>query len=137
MADNQIVPRVSLEGADKVSKQLESIGDIGEKSFKKVKQAADGANNIGKSGGEAFGGFVGKTEESRLAAERLREGIHTLHPILDSAGLGLGNLGAFARVAGAGFGALAAAIVGSVIIGLSKLADERAAAKQRLSDLTG
>src|SRR6266403_2034433 len=108
MADNKIVHRVPLEGADKISQQLESSGDIGDKSFKRVKAAADGANNIGKSGGEAFGGFVGKTEESRLAAERLREVLHTLHPILDSAGLGLGKLGALARVAGAGFGALAA-----------------------------
>src|SRR5258706_7000194 len=136
MADNKIVHRVSLEGADKVSKQLESIGDIGEKSFKKVKQAADGASNIGKSGGEAFGGFVGKTEESRLAAERLREVLHTLHPILDSAGLGLGNLGAFARVAGAGFVAFGAAIVGSAIVGLARLADQAAETKKRLDDLS-
>lgn len=66
MADNKIVHRVSLEGADKVSKQLESIGDIGEKSFKKVKQAADGASSIGKTG-EAIGGLGGKTDPTSNA----------------------------------------------------------------------
>ena len=135
MADNKIVHRVSLEGADKVSKQLESIGDVGEKSFNKVKQAADGAS-LGKVG-ESSSGFGGKTEESRLAAERLREVLHTLHPILDQAGLGLGNLGAFARVAGAGFLAFGAAIVGSVIVGLAKMAEEADRAKARLSALAG
>ena len=135
MADNKIVHRVSLEGADKVSKQLESIGDVGEKSFNKVKQAADGAS-LGKVA-ESSGGFGGKTEESRLAAERLREVLHTLHPILDQVGLGVGNLGAFARVAGAGFVAFGAAIVGSVVVGLAKMAEEADRAKARLSALAG
>jgi hypothetical protein len=134
VADNKIVHRVSLEGADKVAKQLESIGDIGEKSFKRVKNAADGASSVGNAG-SAFGGLGGKTEESRLAAERLREALHTLHPVLESAGLGLGNLGAFARVASAGFYAFGAAVVGAVVVALARMGDEAIVAKKRLGDL--
>jgi hypothetical protein len=131
VADNKIVHRISLEGADKVSKQLESIGDIGEKSFKRVKAAADGGGNVGS----AFGDLGGKTEQSRVAAERLREAVHTLRPVLDEAGLGLGNLGAFARVAGAGMGALAIAVVGAVVVAFAKMGDEAIVAKKRLGDL--
>jgi hypothetical protein len=135
VADNKIVHRVSLEGADKVAKQLESIGLEGDKSFKKVKQAAEESASGIRRAGESFGGLGGKTEQSKIAAERLREVLHTLHPILEQAGLGLGNLGALARVAGAGFVAFGAAIVGSAIVGLAKLADQAATTKKKLTDL--
>ena len=133
MAGDKIVHRISLEGADKVAKQLESIGLEGDKSAKKIQQAFNDASNVSGKSGDAFGGL--KTEESRQGVERLREAIHILHPILDTAGLGLGNLGAFARVAGAGLGALGAAIVGSVVVGLAKLVDEADVAKKKLADL--
>jgi hypothetical protein len=135
MADDKIVHRISLEGADDVAKKLKNIGDTGSDAFKKVKQYTDdSASGIGKAG-TAFAALEGKTEGGRLASERFREAIHTLHPVLETAGLGLGNLGAFARVAGAGMGALGAAIAGSVIVGLAKLGDEALVAKKRLSDL--
>lgn len=74
----------------------------------------------------------GSSPSSRLAAERFRESIHILHPILEEAGLGFGNLGAFARLAGAGFAGLAVAIGGSLLIGLAKIGDEADKAKRRL-----
>lgn len=136
MADNKIVHRISLEGADKISKQLESIGTEGDKAGKRIKQSFEDASSGADKAGNSFGGLGGKTEESRAAAERLREVLHTLHPILDQVGLGIGNLGAFARVAGAGFVAFGAAIIGSAIVGLARLADQAATTKKRLDDLS-
>jgi hypothetical protein len=106
MADDKIVHRISLEGAEDVANKLKKIGDTSSDAFKKVKESVDGSGSGIAGLGNAFAGIEGKTEGGRLAAERFRETIHTLHPILDSAGLGLGNLGAFARVAGVGLAAL-------------------------------
>jgi hypothetical protein len=132
---DKILWSLSLEGAEEVSKKLKATGDVGDEQAKRLKQAFDGVS-AGK-GGEGFGGLGGKSEESRVAAERLREALHTLHPILDTAGLGLGNLGAFARVAGAGFGAFGAAIVGSIVVGLAKMAEQADRTGARLKALSG
>src|SRR5665811_2364685 len=107
------------------------IGDTGQDAFKKVKQYADDSHSgLGKAG-DAFAAIDGK------GAERFREVLHALHPVLDSAGLGLGNLGAFSRVAGAGMAALAATIAASILVGLAKLGDEADKAKRRLDSLSG
>src|SRR6185312_1173476 len=105
---DKILWSLSLEGAEDVSKKLKGAGDVGDEQAKRLKQAfADvGKGSSGSSGGDALGATA---EAGEAAADRLREAIHILHPVLDEAGLGLGNLGAFARVAGAGIGALAAA----------------------------
>jgi hypothetical protein len=134
MADDKIVHRVSLEGAEDVANKLKKIGDAGSDAFKKVKQYADDSHSSLGKAGDAFGG---NTDGGRLAAERFREVLHALHPVLDSAGLGLGNLGAFSRVAGAGMAALAATIAASILVGLAKLGDEADKAKRRLDSLSG
>jgi hypothetical protein len=127
---DKILWSLSLEGAEDVSKKLKAAGDVGDEQAKRLKQSFGdvAAGNAGSHGFEAEAGESG--------AHRLREALHVLHPILDEAGLGLGNLGAFARLAGAGFGALTAAIVGSVVVGLAKLADQAAATKKQLDDLS-
>jgi hypothetical protein len=135
MADDQIKHRISLEGADDVAKKLRDIGDAGNRAFKEVKQyTEDGSSGIGKLG-TALQSFRGHAEAGNEIATKFRETLHTIHPILDQAGLGLSNLGAFAGAARVGLGGLAIAITGSVLIGLAKLADEAANAKKRLSDL--
>ncbi len=134
MADG-INIRIGLEGDAEIKKKLDNINDHGKKFGQDISKSLNQAVGTNPALGKAFGAEEG-VERGRVAAERLREVIHTLHPILDSAGLGLGNLGAFARVAGAGMGFLGAAIVGSVLVGLAKIGDEADKAKRRLDLLT-
>ena len=162
MADNKIVHRISLEGAEDVVNRLKKVGDAGEESSAKIQKSIDASQgSIAKFGdghadafksvkrytddlasslakaGEAFAAIEGKTEGGRVAVERFREIIHTLHPVLDEAGIGISNLGSFARLAGGGFGALAAAVVGSVLVGLAKLRDEADKTKRSLDIIAG
>jgi hypothetical protein len=76
MADDKIVHRISLEGADKVAKQLEAIGLEGDKSTKKIQSALDGTRSSFARFGE---GFEEKAEGNRRSAERFREVLHTIH----------------------------------------------------------
>jgi hypothetical protein len=129
---DKILWKLSLEGAEDVSKKLKAAGDVGDEQAKRLKKSfADVGTG---SSGSNYGKFA-QLAEGENAAHRFREAIHVLHPVLDSAGLGIGNLGAFARLAGAGLGGLAAAIAGSVIIGLAKLGDEAQKAKLHLGAL--
>ena len=134
MADDQIKIQIGLEGDAEIKKKFDAIKDAGKKTGAELSKSLNELVSTGKLGSAI--GAEENLERSRVAAERFREVIHTLHPILDTAELGLGNLGALARVAGAGMGALAAAIVGSVVVGLGKLADQTAATKKQLDDLS-
>jgi len=135
MASNEIKHRVSLEGDADINRRLDGIGEHGKRAFKEISETINNASpGIAKIGND-FASIEGKAEGGRQATERFREAIHTLHPVLDEAGLGLGNLGAFARAAGVGVGGLAAAIVGSILVALAKMGDEAIVAKKRLGDL--
>ncbi|WP_375782916.1 hypothetical protein ACE10Z_23670 [Bradyrhizobium sp. Pha-3] len=125
MAD--IKQRISLDGADDVASKLKKIGDTGSDAFKKLKEYSD-------RGGEGFSKFGRETEDLEIG-EKLKETLHTLHPVLDEAGLGLENLGAFARLAGAGMLPLGAALAGSVLVGLAKVGEETDRTKSRLKGL--
>jgi hypothetical protein len=58
------------------------------------------------------------------ASTEFRHAIHALHPVLATAGVGMGELGAFATVARGGIGALAAAIGGTFVAELLKTGEE-------------
>jgi hypothetical protein len=135
MADG-INIRIGLEGDADIKRKLDNINAHGEKFGKDISKSLNQAVGTNPALGKAFGAEEG-VEKSREAVERFREVLHTLHPILDEAGLGLGNLGAFARVAGAGMGALAAAVVGSLLVGLAKVAEQADRTGARLKALTG
>jgi hypothetical protein len=77
---------------------------------------------------------VGLAEGGR-AAEKFRESLHFLHPLLATAGLELGNMWAFSVLAGAGLGVLGAALAGTILIGLAKLGDQSIVLKKRLGDV--
>src|SRR6185312_9438295 len=117
---DKILWSLSLEGADDVSKKLKAAGDVGDEAAKRLKQSF---SEVGK-GSSGYGNFAQLAEgeaATRRFRDAIRETLHTVHPILDEAGLGISNLGSFARLAGINLGALAAAIVGSVVVGLAKL----------------
>lgn len=135
MADD-IKIRIGLEGDADIKKKLDNISDHGRKFGQDISKSINQAVGTNPALGKAFGAEEG-IERSREAAERFREVLHTLHPILGAAGLELGNLGAFARVAGAGMGALGVAVVGSLLVGLAKIAEQADRTGARLKALTG
>jgi hypothetical protein len=133
MADD-IHIRIGLEGDAEIKRKLDQVRDTSKKSGDEISKALNQSISTGPALGRAIDVEQG-LERSRVVAERFREAVHTLHPVLDEAGLGFGNLGAFARVAGVGLSGLAAAIAGSILVALAKMGDEAIIAKKRLGDL--
>jgi hypothetical protein len=146
MADDQIKIRIGLEGDADIKKKLDAVSEASKKAGADISKSMNATlGNASKSISESVPtGGLGKAigaeesfERNRVAAERLRESIHVLHPVLETAGLGISNLGGYARLAGAGLGALGAAIVGSIVVGLLKARDAAEATKRELDALAG
>jgi hypothetical protein len=137
MADDKIVHRISLEGADDVVKKLKQVGDTGADAFKKVKQYTDdGGSGVAKFG-NAFATLTGKSEAGYEATKKFRETIHELHPALDSAGIGLGQLSAFISASRAGIAGLAVATGGSLLTALEKAGDAAGDQASRIGAFAG
>ena len=90
-----------------------------------LKGHAEEARNLGEE--------YGRTES---ASRQLREGLHTLDPILGALGVTTGNLTQFTGAARAGMEALAVAVAGTVVVELQKLSDTAQATQQHLQGLT-
>jgi hypothetical protein len=84
MAD-KISIRIGLEGDADIKKKLDGIRDSGQKFGQDISKSINQAVGTNPALGKAFGAEEG-FERGRVAAERLREAVHTLHPILESAG---------------------------------------------------
>jgi hypothetical protein len=127
---------ITLEGVEAVKAKLAELNAAGENSL-----------NIFRDLGAGGDGFKTLTDNAKSAglelentgrhANVLREAIHTLHPILQIAGVRMGELGSFARLAGASLPALAAAAGGAVVIALASLEDAAKRTQGRLQDLFG
>ncbi|WP_050626701.1 hypothetical protein [Bradyrhizobium viridifuturi] len=126
MAD--IKQRISLDGADEVAGKLRKIGDTGQDAFKKLKEYTGGTGFGSDAHAEAI-------EGAREAGEKLKETLHTLHPIAESAGIELGNFATFARLAGAGLVPFGAALAGSVLVSLGKIGEQSQKTQSRLKAL--
>ena len=131
----EIRARIALEGSDVVKRQLQDIEQTGSRAFKTIQSAGKAVNFGGGPAAEQLKKIGLHTIEAESGTTRIREAIHVLHPLLDAAGLGIGNLGAYARLASVGLGGLAAVMAGAVLIGLEKIADGAARAKGELSGL--
>lgn len=120
----EIKNKLTLDGSD-TDAQLKRTTNNFVDSFEKIRQAANKASEAGS--------FEGHAE----SAHKFREILHVLHPILGEAGVGIGELGAFARVAAVGTGGLAAAIGGTLLVSLVKVADETEKTRNRIKALGG
>src|SRR5579862_1021798 len=95
--------------------------------------------------GVGASGFAGVSEGARRGAEgllqfegsarSLREAIHVLHPVLEQAGLGLSNFAGLGFALRAGLPAFAAALTGTLLVALEKVAEGAAKAKAQLNGL--
>jgi len=139
-----IKQRISLDGADDVAAKLKKIGDTGADAFKKLKEySGQSLGNVGefaKAADRHVGEFAKAADRhgdvgGEDFGKKLREALHALHPVAEQAGIDLGNLGQFGRLAGAGLIPLGAAITGSLLFALAKVGEEAAKTKQHLDDL--
>ncbi len=104
---------------------------------------------VQKKGEEALGSFNKQLPELKLGIDpkpiqdftghtiKLKDALHTLAPILKVAGLQIGELGAFARLASNNVVLLGVAVAGAVTVGLAKLGENAARAKGQLDDAFG
>ena len=86
---------------------------------------------VGKSA-QDMGLQIGRGSE---AARGLREALHVIRPVLGEAGIHMGRLGEFARLAGAGLPILGAAAGGVALVGLAKMTDQTTIAREKFKQL--
>ncbi len=129
---------ITLEGVEEIEAKLARLNKAGEESLGQFRELG------GAAGDTAFDKLVDGAQKAGLGLQAatghtklLSEAIHVLHPILQIAGVRMGELGSFARLAGAGIGALAVATAGAVAVGVGLLEEKVALLKGQLSDLTG
>ncbi len=77
------------------------------------------------------------TEDMTGHVVKLKDALHTLKPILQAAGVQIGEFGAFARLASGSVIGLATALGGAVVVGLAKLEENAARTRGKLTDLFG
>ncbi len=116
---------LELIGDDIVIAKLKAVGKAGEQTL----------GSFNKAGGLSIDAkpiedFTGKTL-------KLKDALHTLQPILKTAGLQIGELGAFARLASNNVVLLGIAVAGAVTVGLAKLGENAERAKGQLDDAFG
>ena len=127
---------ISLEGVEEVKKGITDVQKAGEtmsKSLSGLKSADVGValSQLGLTSGQAAKGV----DTLALSVGNLRQAKILLRPILGAVGLGVGELGQFAKVASLGMGALAVAAGAAAVTGLAKLQIAAATTKQKLDDI--
>ncbi len=120
---------ITLEGVQEIEAQLKKLAATGEQSLEQFRKPLPDMKlpDIDAKPIEDATGHVLK----------LNEAFHALKPILQAAGLQLGEFGAFARVASNSMLAFGVAVSGAVIVGLAKLEENAARTKGQLTDLFG
>jgi hypothetical protein len=135
------VPEVE-QGLDKIiAKTKQTVAAVGSVNTGTVTADIGAAAQAATSPIEIFNVTVKNSAAAMHEAEgsghALAEALHVLHPILGEVGGGMGELGAFARLASAGIGLFSTAIAGTLIVKLTLLSDELAKTKGKLGDLLG
>jgi hypothetical protein len=103
---------------------------------------------LGAGGGEGGGGeapsIVPNLDDmakefgaATASVHAFRDAFHVLRPVMQEAGMGMGELGAIMIAGRAGIGGLAAAIVGTLVVALEKSQEAADAASERLGAFFG
>ena len=122
-----------------IKQLLELIGDdIVIAKLKNVQKAGeDTLSSFNKSGGLKLDVDTKPIEDFTGQTIKLKDILHTVAPALKTAGASIGELGAFARLAGGNVALLAAALGGAIIVALAKMREEVARTKGQLDDAFG
>ena len=110
-----ISTRITLDGAEDVTRQLKEVGQSGERALKQIQGAGSALGDGGKRASEQLKQIGLHAIEGERGTTRVREGLHALRAVLGETG---GRFGALAQVTGltrAGFLALPAAIGAGVV----------------------
>jgi len=136
VADNRISIGMTLEGAERAKAQMEDFGKAAERVAKQVQSSGKGIDldSIGRAAHEQLEKTGLRYIENQTGLSRLREILHTLHPILDATGAHFGGLTAFMGASRAGAVGLAAALAGTLGVELLNI---EAQAKQTALALKG
>ena len=116
MADDDIVSRITLEGADTVASQLSGIGDKGAEAFKKVAEAAKQAGDAATTSTDKIVGQFAKLGEHERITRGAFANIAGLRTPLSS----VGALAGAEAGAATGAGVEAGEVAGRSIFGGSR-----------------
>lgn len=127
---------IYLLGVEDVEASLKRLSDQGEQALGQFRELG------GAGGAQPFAPIAEGTKEAAAATEELtfkahdlRGALYVLRPILQAAGIQMGQFGTLGRLAGLQFGAIAAAAAGAVVVGLARLEDAARTTKGQLEDL--
>ncbi len=125
---------IELIGDDIVISKLDAVQKKGEATLASFNKSTGELKlpslDIPKIDAKPIQDFTGHTV-------KLKDALHTLQPILKTAGLQVGEMGAFARLASNNVVLLGIAVAGAVTVGLAKLGENAARAKGQLDDAFG
>jgi hypothetical protein len=116
---------------------VKKAGQAGERAMGQVKAAGGALADGGRLANGQMQRIALHSLEAERAAVRFREAIHISHPILEAAGLGVGNLGAFAALARGGLIGLGVAGAGAAVVGLARIGDQAKLTRQQLTAALG
>src|ERR1700683_3958080 len=134
----EIKTRISLDGAEEVTRRLKEIGQRGERALKQINDAGGAlGNDAGKRASEQLLRIGLHALEGERGFTRVREAMHVLHPVLDAAGGRFAQLSAFMGATRARALGLAAALVGSLGVALQKIGVQSEETKKTLEALYG
>ena len=134
----EIKTRISLDGVEAIQGKLKALGESGERALKQIKSAGGSAlGDGGKRAEEQLKSIGLHALEGERGFLRVREAMHVLHPVLDSAGGRFAELSALMGASRAGAIGLAAALVGSLGVALQKIGVQSEETKKTLEALYG
>lgn len=127
---------IYLLGVEDVEASLKRLSNQGEQALGQFRDLG------GASAAEQFAPIAEGTKQAATATEELtfkahdlRGALYILRPILQAAGIEVGQFASLGRLASVGLGGLAAAAAGAVVVGLARLEDAARTTKGQLEDL--
>jgi hypothetical protein len=117
--------RLGLDGKNEIMSGIDEVTSHGLAKFNELKNTAGSAMaDGGKKVNEQLKQLGLHSIESKRGIDQFREALHIAHPVLDAAGLGVGNLGAISRLASVGIEGFFAAIAAAAVVGLARLGEQ-------------
>jgi hypothetical protein len=105
--------------------------------FSSVKSGITGLLSPTKTATGALTEHAAAHEAAHLAAERFRESVHAVHPLLSVLGIKVGELTSLSRLAHAGMTLLAGVVGGLFIFEIEKAADKTELLRRKIASLGG
>lgn len=127
---------IYLLGVEDVEASLKRLTEQGEQSLAQFRELGGaGAAEQFAPIAEGSKAAADATQGLTLKAHDLRGAMYILRPVLQAAGIEVGQFATLGRLAGVGLAGIGAAAAGAVIVGLARLEDAARTTQGRLEDL--